>query len=404
MEKYLVPAWIKITGADTKDKFFLINKRRDKEFFINKTIKNFLALFKEPRTVREIIRQHIDKSSSSDNREISGMIKKFIRDMLSLGVIVEESELKKFESRFDKPLLKCRDKLNGYTIKKLIDINTKTQVYLAREPIKKTDVIIKLFYKPLDLLTERDKKKLRLFRQEFKLMKPFRNHPNICNLYQYHEDRYAYAVLEYIEGRNFHDLYSSRKDSIEVRHQVAAGIIRAVAALHGCNVFHGDIHASNFIAENNGNVKLIDFGFGYINDDKKRQIKSNGGVTDYMPPERVRVHGYKVSKAYPTFRGEVYQVGIILYCLYAKKMPFTGNTWRELGESIMNAKIVVPKCTINNERIPKPVKNFIERAIAKNPDDRFENACTMLQHWLALNAKSEKINTAHALAPGHYIH
>lgn len=150
--------------------------------------------------------------------------------------------------------------------------------------------------------------------------------------------------------------------------------------MHRNKILHGDIHASNFIIDNNDNIMVIDFGCSQNVSITNNDELKHGGVAFYMPPERISDEIFKKYIAPPTLQSEVYQIGILIYMIIYNKMPFAGLTWKKLANNILNTSPLFLN-EINNEIISNSIISFIQKALNKDYTKRFESANEMSYLW-----------------------
>jgi predicted Ser/Thr protein kinase len=207
------------------------------------------------------------------------------------------------------------------------------------------------------------------FRQEARMQGAL-NHPNVALLFDYfiHKDA-PVAVMEFIDGQSLEQLIRRRgaipaHDGIPIFKQA----LRGVAAAHRAGIIHRDLKAANLMITRDGIVKVMDFGIA------KRQGSTDAtkastsiGSPLYMAPEQIL--GRPVD-----CRTDVYALGITLYQLLSGQPPFDPRGKTEY--SVLNAHVNdLPRPpTVHRRDIPQPVADAVMRALAKDPDARFQSA------------------------------
>ncbi|HKP35552.1 MAG TPA: protein kinase [Pyrinomonadaceae bacterium] len=205
-------------------------------------------------------------------------------------------------------------------------------------------------------------------------------HPNAVTVTDFGaSDRYLYIVMELLEGRTLRELLAREAPldaarSVSIMLQASA----AVGAAHDGGLIHRDLKPANIFIEQRANapavVKVLDFGLAKFAveeqaDDDYQTLTQVGtliGTPRYMSPEQCSGTG-KLTPA-----SDVYSLGIILYEMLSGSVPFTAETplaiaLRHVSEAPQPLREIVPS-------IPPRVEAIVERALNKNPVDRFSDA------------------------------
>ena len=210
------------------------------------------------------------------------------------------------------------------------------------------------------------------FRKEFKIQKILRGHLNICNLLDLKPD---YAVSEWIEGISLRRrLDEGVAPSAEEQKILLAQIIETYAFMHNKNILHGDVHYSNILVSNNENIKIIDFDLAHRLTDKHKPPSVRGGMADFIPPENINFSAFDIVKGKANYRTEVYQLGIIAYCITYSQLPFNGETWQELATNILTRDIDFPILSPSGDVVSPKMITFLQKCLEKKPKNRFASA------------------------------
>jgi eukaryotic-like serine/threonine-protein kinase len=198
------------------------------------------------------------------------------------------------------------------------------------------------------------------------------SHPNIASVYDYGEStqdgqRVAYLVMEYVEGRPLVTVLDeegrlSPERTLDVVGQAADGL----SAAHAAGMVHRDIKPGNLIVRPDGVVKLTDFGIARARD--ATPLTRTGmvvGTAQYLSPEQAQ--GFAVTPA-----SDVYSLGVLAYECLAGARPFDG----ESQVAIALAQINRPPPPLPPD-VPAPVRALVERALAKDPADRFPDGAAV---------------------------
>ncbi len=150
------------------------------------------------------------------------------------------------------------------------------------------------------------------------------------------------GVIDYFAGVSLRRFIVSDPESLLPAHRMNLfrQVLDVMASLHSRKVLHGDLHSSNVLVNKNRRIKLIDFDMAFFWRDRAKNKVKYGGITDFIPPERLTDDVFHQSAGPPDFRAEVYQIGVIGYFIFNGKLPFVGPTWRQQLEAIRHATAV----------------------------------------------------------------
>ena len=276
-------------------------------------------------------------------------------------------------------MLSKGQKINDrYEIIKSIGEGGMANVYLANDTILDRKVAIKVLRGDL----ENNEKFIRRFQREAKSVSDL-SHPNIVEVYDVGEEEgNYYIVMEYIEGKTLKQLLQKRgaltlPEVIDIMSQLTDGLAHA----HEAYIIHRDIKPQNIMIEDNGLVKITDFGIAMaLNSTQLTQTNSVMGSVHYLPPEQANGKG-------STIKSDIYSLGILMYELLSGTVPFKGDTAVEIALKHMKEKI--PSIRKQNPTIPQSIENIILRATAKNPKNRYDSVREM---YTDLQTAMEKPN------------
>lgn len=232
--------------------------------------------------------------------------------------------------------------IEDYIIGKQIGQGAYATVFfgLHRESGKK--VAIKI-YEKYKLLDPQRRKSVRC---EIRLMERLR-HPNIVIFHDALDTpKQIYIIMDFVGGGSLHHFLKKRPgrrldDQLAKRliYQVAQGI----KYLHDRHIVHRDIKLENLLLDDNGVVKIIDFGFSTIVPPGKR-LKIFCGTPSYMAPEIV------ARKEYSGFCADIWAMGVLLYALLCGSFPFRGQNDRDLYRKIVRGVFHVPESVTDGAR------------------------------------------------------
>ena len=252
-----------------------------------------------------------------------------------------------------------------YRIQRKLGAGGMADVYLAEDQELGRRVAIKI----LNGRHANDDQFIERFRREAKNAAAL-NHPNIVSIYDRGEaeDTY-YIAMEFLDGRTLKELVVSRGAApINVAIEYARQILSALRFAHRHGIVHRDIKPHNVLVDAEGRVKVTDFGIARAGTSQMTETGSIVGTAQYLSPEQAR--GGEVDP-----RSDLYSLGVVLYELLTGKTPFDGETPVEIAmKHLSNAP--KPPSKLRPDVTPE-LDKVVLRALAKNPDDRYQSADEM---------------------------
>lgn len=242
-------------------------------------------------------------------------------------------------------------------------------VYKAFEPTLNRYVAIKVLGEHLlndDGLIER-------FTREAKSMAAI-NHPNVIQVYYIgKEDKQPFFAMEFLEGVSLDELLTGKRilkvaDAKNILRQACAGLNEA----HKHDLVHRDIKPANLMICSDGSVKVVDFGIAQTREygDKLTNTGEFVGTPGYLSPEVCT--GQEVDK-----RSDIFALGIVFYEMLAGKVPFENDS--PLGLMLEVVQSEIPDIRGINKKVDKKTHYILEKMIAKNPQERFQDCAEIIQ-------------------------
>jgi hypothetical protein len=195
-------------------------------------------------------------------------------------------------------------------------------------------------------------------------------HPHVLPIYDFGQvDGLSYIVMQYVEAGTLKEMLGQPISLI-----VAADFIEQIAdALdyaHEQGIIHRDVKPSNVLMDRSRWVLLSDFGLAKMVEGSVQLTGSGVGVGTpaYMAPEQGQ--GLGVDQ-----RADVYSLGIVLYEMVTGRVPFEAETPMAIVVKHITEPLPLPR-TVNPD-LPESVERIILKALAKNPEDRYESAGKM---------------------------
>ena len=189
------------------------------------------------------------------------------------------------------------------------------------------------------------------------------NHPHVVQVYSVgYEQGLAFMALELVQGGSLADLVKQAPPGTRRSVEIVRDAARGLSAAHELGVIHRDIKPENVLLGAKGQVKLADFGLARIETGKK--ITKSGsylGTPHYSSPEQC--NGDELGPA-----SDLYSLGVVLYELLARELPFEAPTPLALFSKILSQ----PPPSLRERRpdLPPSLVAVVERLLAKDPADR----------------------------------
>lgn len=261
--------------------------------------------------------------------------------------------------------------IDHYEITRMLGQGGMNRVYLARDLWDQRTVVLKF---PNDDLIG-NIAVFERYRREAEIGSRL-NHPHVQHLLNTAEERCAeYLVMEYIEGRTLRQVLAEQDGgslTVEEALRITEQICDALLYCHEHGVYHRDIKPENIMLQEDGNVKLIDFGVALL--EGARRVTWHGlsetvGTPDYMSPEQLRGERGLASS-------DIYAVGVILYELLCGRTPFDG----ENVFAIMNQHISQDPLSIltYNPHLSPALATVVMHAIRRDPEKRYKSMRDLL--------------------------
>jgi serine/threonine protein kinase len=259
--------------------------------------------------------------------------------------------------------------LKRYQIQGLVGIGGMGAVYRAQHEITKAVVAVKVLRPDLWM---GDQESLSYFFAEATKTVAL-NHPSIIkvNDADITEDGLAFMVMDLLDGRTLEtELKENGVVSLERANALLELICDAVAYAHNKNVVHRDLKPGNImlVTEENGeeSLRILDFGIAKILSASSRTNTRIFGSSYYVSPEQTMAHG-RIDRS-----TDIYSLGVTLYEMLTGRVPFEGETEAQVID-MHRSQAPRPLRELRPE-IPQAVEDVVLRAMAKNPQDRYQSA------------------------------
>ena len=267
--------------------------------------------------------------------------------------------------------------IGKYQIDRELGRGASSTVYLGYDPFHRRQVAIKQIHP--HLLTEEAQatRYRRRLRNEASLAGQL-THPHIVRLYDADQDSDPpYLVLEYVEGLTLASFTTpNRLLPVAQVLDIAYKCCWALEHAQSRGLVHRDIKPANLMLQDNGDIKVTDFGTAISTRSDATQLTGLVGSPSYMSPEQIRDEAC-------THHSDMFSLGVVVYELLTGRRPFDGDTDFSTLYRISNDTPDAP--SLLRTELPASVDEAVLRALAKKPQDRYAEWAGFADALLAVN-------------------
>ena len=257
--------------------------------------------------------------------------------------------------------------ISRYEIKSRIGRGGMGDLYLALDPNTGRLVALKLLNATLDSIELRER-----FAREARALAAL-NHSNIVNIYDTGEfDDSPFIVMEYVRGETLAELIKRRAPlSVSQKLRLIEDLCAGLAQAHDAGIIHRDIKPANLMVDQQGRLKILDFGIARVAEGNKTQVGPLTqvnvmiGTPGYMSPEQIE--GGEVDH-----RSDIFAVGAVCYELLSYDEAFTGNSTRQIEMQVLRGQ-PKPLATLG---LDPEIDEIVLRALKRDPNKRYQDAAT----------------------------
>lgn len=208
------------------------------------------------------------------------------------------------------------------------------------------------------------------------------NHPNISTIHSIEEsDKETFIVMEFIDGVELKDKIKSGPITVDEAIFISSQIAEGLKAAHKKGIVHRDIKSSNIMIDEDGKVKIMDFGLAKIGNTNITKMGLTIGTAAYMSPEQAR-------SEVVDHRTDIWSLGVILYEMLTGKLPYRGEFEQAVIYSILNEE---PESVLKiRDEIPLRLEQILFKTLSKEKDKRYQSADDFLKDIHEIGSKKER--------------
>jgi serine/threonine-protein kinase len=279
----------------------------------------------------------------------------------------------------NKPIAKeLTGRIGKYEIVRPLGKGAMGQVYLAHDTVLDRDVALKVM---VAQIADDPELKAR-FEREAKAVAKM-THRNVVTVFDLgsHEDGSPYIAMELLRGQDLQKAVRQTPPmTLEQKVTVIVQVLAGLAHAHQAGIVHRDIKPANIFIQEDGSVKIMDFGVAHVTAASMTGTGNVVGTADYMSPEQVQ--GKKVDG-----RSDLFSVGCMLFELAAGRRPFHSDNLMAIFYKITHEEAnfdLIPQGADYDALMP-----ILKKALAKSIEGRYQTAYEFavdLREWLKAHA------------------
>ncbi|PWH12410.1 MAG: hypothetical protein DDG60_13205 [Anaerolineae bacterium] len=257
-------------------------------------------------------------------------------------------------------------KFGRYEIKSELGRGGMATVYKAFDPLPEREVALKVL--PREML--HDPQFRVRFEREIKTVAAL-EHPTIVPIYDVgEEDGQPYYVMRYMPGGSLQDRIAQGPISLQETARIFSKLAPALDEAHQKGIIHRDLKPGNILFDRAGEPYISDFGIAKITQSQGATVTGGAiiGTPAYMSPEQAQ--GDQVDG-----RSDIYAMGVILYEMLSGVQPYQATT--PMALVVKHITEPIPHILDSNPTLPADIEPIIEKAMAKNREERFSTAAEL---------------------------
>lgn len=245
-----------------------------------------------------------------------------------------------------------------------------SSVYLARDIILEREVVVKL----IKADPYNKEKTMERFQREVQNVTKL-SHPNIVTVLDVDDsDEYNILVTEYVNGPNLKQYINENKPlAFDKIVELAISVLSGLEHAHNRGIVHRDIKPQNILIDNNGKVKITDFGIAKaMSETRLTETNQVMGSVQYISPEQAK--GQNADE-----RADIYSFGIMLFEMITGELPFQSET--QVSVALQHIQDDMPNIE-EFRKTPIGLQNIVLKCTEKDPENRYSNVREVIQALL----------------------
>jgi eukaryotic-like serine/threonine-protein kinase len=279
--------------------------------------------------------------------------------------------------------------IGSCVLERLLGYGGSSAVFLAQQQHPERKVAVKVFLPRPNMDTQTRREFYHRFLREAEAASQL-DHPNILPIYSYGEqDGLPYIIMPYMPGGTLSEYVAKHGPlSLPEAQWYLEQITLALDYAHQHNCVHCDVKPANILIDSDGHVVLSDFGIARILPNnvatEAARVRSSDalmGTPDYISPEQAM--GYAIDG-----RADIYSLGVTLFYLLAGYLPFRSDT--TIALALQHIHEAPPLLAAIREDVTPTIDMVVDKALAKEPDARFQTPVAFSAAFAQAVAESEK--------------
>ena len=258
------------------------------------------------------------------------------------------------------------DMLDRFEIVSLLGAGGFSAVYLARDPERSQPIALKVLNSQGGI---RDARQFESIVNEANVLSCI-DHPAVPGVFDAGEssDGRPWVSMEFIKGESLYKCLATDRLSLTEILNVLVKTAHALHEVHEAGFSHRDIKPDNIIIGLDGEPRILDFGLALHENLQLEKSGERAGTTAFMSPEQVQGQSEDLDG-----RTDIWSLGVILYLVIAKRLPFQGDTKKDTRREILKRPAKPPR-QIKHNTASVELEKVCLRALNKQPQNRYSTA------------------------------